>query len=101
VLEDGARRRRVRVGGIALLLHRLLAALGEAEEEGQHPGHDEQVLRRARLDGDGTVSILRCYARRRKVEVRTDRAWEEFSDGALLALIARADEYGRPDCGRV
>ena len=65
----------------------------------------EWVVRRlvresARLNGgDRGVSILRCYAARRKVEVRTDRDWEELSDAALLALILRANGDGCLDRG--
>ena len=55
----------------------------------------EWVIRRlvresARLNGGETkMSILRCYAMGRKVEVRTDCDWEELSDAELLAVIAR------------
>jgi hypothetical protein len=57
----------------------------------------EWVIRRlvresARLnDGDRKISILRCYAPGRKVEVRTDCDWEELSDAKLLALILHGD----------
>ena len=69
----------------------------------------EWVVRRlvresARLNGSDPgggrkVSVLRCYAAGRKVEVCTDRDWEELSDAALLALISRANGDGCLDRG--
>ncbi len=56
----------------------------------------EWIVRRlvresARLNGgDRRVSVLRCYAAGRKVEVLVDGEWEEFSDADLLGLIARS-----------
>ena len=39
--------------GVVFFLHRLLTALGEAEEEREHPGADQEPLGGLGVDGDG------------------------------------------------
>jgi hypothetical protein len=60
-----------------LLQHRLLAALGEAEEERQHPGADEQELRRLRLDRHRAGDDAKDEQRRDRHHVEDHQALEQ------------------------